>query len=73
MFLTTKTKFVRRPNDDGSYDSICVTCQATAAKARREDELDPTELTHVCDPLRFYEIGRERLAFWVKRQKRWFA
>jgi hypothetical protein len=48
--------FPHRRNPDGSYDSICTACLATVATAQREEQLYPRELSHVCDPLRLYDI-----------------
>jgi ribosomal protein L40E len=44
------TKFARRHNSDGSYDSICTHCYATVASAGREEALSSPESAHVCDP-----------------------
>lgn len=46
-----KVAFARRPNEDGSMDSICRQCFATIATATWEEELRRAELAHVCDPL----------------------
>jgi hypothetical protein len=42
--------FAYRRNSDGSYDSICLRCYATAASARKDESLSSSESAHVCDP-----------------------
>ena len=34
---------------DGQWDSICLSCYRTAASAKSEQELIPTETLHECD------------------------
>jgi hypothetical protein len=41
--------FVHRRNRDGSFDSICPQCAATAAKAAVEEDLCEGERNHTCD------------------------
>jgi len=41
--------FVHRRNRDGSYDSICSQCAATAATASAEADLCDGERKHICD------------------------
>jgi hypothetical protein len=48
------TNFVHRHNADGSYDSICLKCYATAARAKKEESLSSPESAHVCDPTALY-------------------
>ena len=48
------TNFVHRHNSDGSYDSICTKCDATAASAGKEEALSSSESAHVCDPFALY-------------------
>jgi hypothetical protein len=44
-----QTNFAHRRNSDGSYDSICTECYATAARAGTEESLLWSESAHVCD------------------------
>ena len=44
-----QTNFAHRRNSDGSYDSICSKCYATAARAWTEESLSSSESVHVCD------------------------
>ena len=48
------TNFAHRHNSDGSYDSICTKCYATAASAGGEEALSSPESAHVCDPMALY-------------------
>jgi len=41
--------FTHRKNHDGSFDSICRTCFATAVRARPESELAAHEKAHNCE------------------------
>jgi hypothetical protein len=41
--------FVHRRNRDGSFDSICSQCAATAASASVEADLRDGERNHTCD------------------------
>lgn len=50
--------FVHRPNNDGSYDSICTSCFATVASVRDEAELTQLEHGHICNPFWVYAAGR---------------
>jgi hypothetical protein len=42
--------FPHRPNKDGSFDSICLTCFATITTRQTEYELLEPEGKHVCIP-----------------------
>jgi hypothetical protein len=42
--------FPHRRNADGSFDSICLKCLLTIAKAKTEAELDRHDKNHVCIP-----------------------
>jgi hypothetical protein len=46
MTDTEKTVYVRRRNDDGSFDSICRTCFMTVAHATDEALLAAPEQNH---------------------------
>ena len=43
--------------DTPGFDSICIRCVVLVASAKREDDLIPYESTHVCDPIRLYQVG----------------
>jgi hypothetical protein len=49
MSNTQPLSFVHRRNRDGSYDSICTQCAATAATATTEAGLLEGERQHTCD------------------------
>ena len=51
------TNFAHRRNSDGSYDSICTKCYATAASAEKEESLSSSESAHVCDPSALYLVN----------------
>jgi hypothetical protein len=42
--------YPHRKNHDGTYDSICLTCFATVASARHEEELIGPDGKHICRP-----------------------
>ena len=44
-------RFSHRPNDDGTYDSICPVCAATVARGMGESLLPAAELRHKCPGL----------------------
>jgi hypothetical protein len=44
-------KFSHRHNDDGSFDSICMTCYATVSSKQYIWELGKDEHEHKCNPL----------------------
>ena len=54
-------RYVHRPNQDGSHDSICAACFATVASVRDEAELAQHELTHVCNPFWAHLAGKRPL------------
>jgi len=45
-------KYSHRPNDDGTYDSICRTCVRTVARGLREAKLAEAEALHNCPGFR---------------------
>jgi hypothetical protein len=48
--LQKRGDFYLRRNWDGTFDSICGWCFATAAKANIEEALAQSEHEHICDP-----------------------
>lgn len=48
MPSSDRPEFVRRPNRDGSSDSICKRCLATLATSKEEAELERAERDHLC-------------------------
>jgi hypothetical protein len=48
--LQKRGDFYLRLNWDGTFDSICTWCFATAAKANIEEALTQLEREHICDP-----------------------
>jgi hypothetical protein len=53
-------RFPHRHNQDGSHDSICISCYATAASAQTESDLAQLESDHVCDPLFRQYVSQSR-------------
>ena len=53
-------KFTHRQNEDGTFDSICLSCFLTVANAGSELQLEIFERRHVCDEmmLRHFEAMR---------------
>ena len=49
--------FHHRNNTNGNHDSICNGCFLTVATASEEFELAPLEDSHVCDPVRVYQVS----------------
>jgi hypothetical protein len=43
-------QFYHRLNSDGTVDTICARCFITIAHKEREDDLEPWERAHDCDP-----------------------
>ncbi len=43
-------KFSHRPNQDGTFDSICHQCFVTVASMRDEADLGRKERLHSCNP-----------------------
>jgi len=41
-------RYAHRPNEDGTYDSICPTCSRTVAKGMSEAKLAEAETAHKC-------------------------
>jgi uncharacterized membrane protein len=53
--------FTHQENADGGFDSICASCREIAASAPREEQLSSLESTHVCDPIRLYQVSHGRI------------
>jgi hypothetical protein len=53
--------YPHRVNRDGTYDSICLTCFATIASARREEDLKGLDKAHVCKPATLLQRSFDRL------------
>jgi len=49
MALLTPSMFVRRLTAHRATESICTRCSLTVATAKREEELDKAEQSHICD------------------------
>jgi hypothetical protein len=47
MSYLTKN-YSHRPNEDGTYDSICHICARTVARGMREAKLEEAETLHKC-------------------------
>src|ERR1039458_8516574 len=60
MGQPTRSRFVRRHNQDGSHDSICTECVSMVASVENEWELPSHELMHVCDPVHLYRVSQGR-------------
>jgi hypothetical protein len=58
MQSTATPKFTYRQNEDGSRDSICMGCLVTVASVMSEGLLARHEATHVCNPIRLYQLGQ---------------
>jgi hypothetical protein len=71
--MNRSTKFAHRHNSDGSYDSICFKCYATAATAGKEEALSSAESAHVCDPMALYRANQAsipvRIPMWRDRSQ----
>jgi hypothetical protein len=50
MVLTPPTFFPHRRNRDGSFDSVCLKCLLTIAKAKTEADLAKHDRYHACNP-----------------------
>jgi hypothetical protein len=48
MAFQTVPFFPHRRNQDGSFDSICLTCFVTVASHKTEDALKELDKNHVC-------------------------
>ena len=53
-----KPGFQHRLNASGSYDSICIRCFTTVAKAQKESELAGHESAHTCDEWELYRLSQ---------------
>lgn len=62
VVVPSRLSFARRPNSDGTTDSICKNCFTTIATSTREFELAQAEKTHACDPhlLNYWSEMRDR-------------
>jgi hypothetical protein len=49
--------YPHRQNRDGSFDSICLKCFATVARAKVVTELKSYETKHICDEAFLAERG----------------
>jgi hypothetical protein len=58
MLSNATPSFSYRHNEDGSHDSICMGCLVTVASAMREGLLARHEATHVCNPIRLYQLSQ---------------
>jgi hypothetical protein len=56
-------RFAHRFNENGSYDSICTGCLLTLSTAKTEADLAQHERSHVCDPIRLYQLDEPRSEF----------
>jgi hypothetical protein len=56
---TPLASFHFRHNPDGSWDSICLHCFATAARASSEAELTEAQKRHNCELNFSRSLGRE--------------
>lgn len=56
------SKFVHRPNRDGTFDTICPRCFITVATKPMEEDLRTPERDHQCDPklLERYKKAKEQ-------------
>jgi hypothetical protein len=52
-----KRDFTRRPNADGTFDSICMRCYLTVASGTATDQLLDTEQWHECDQHQLVNLG----------------
>jgi len=52
-----KRDFTRRPNADGTFDSICMRCYLTVASGTATDQLLDTEQRHECDQHQLVNLG----------------
>ena len=57
MTDTQTPSYPHRKNRDGSFDSICLRCFATIARAKEVAELKNREKQHVCDEAFLAERG----------------
>ena len=49
--------FPHKLNNDGSYQSICLTCFATVGYASKVEDLDDYDRNHVCKPIALQRRG----------------
>jgi hypothetical protein len=59
MTFQAQPTFPHRHNRDGVIDSICSRCFVTIASAEVESELAQYERSHVCDPIRLYQLSAD--------------
>ena len=48
MSLVGNLEFAHRENEDGTFDSICLSCYLTVASAEKEAALFESEKFHTC-------------------------
>jgi hypothetical protein len=63
MANPTLLAFVRRHNEDGTSDSICLRCYRTAASARDASWLALLQSAHICDPMDLHAWMSDRELF----------
>jgi len=49
-------RFLHRTNENGTVKSTCRQCSIDIASVRDERQLASLEHTHVCDPVRVYQL-----------------
>ncbi|MGD0891048.1 MAG: hypothetical protein ABR923_05900 [Terracidiphilus sp.] len=57
MHLTSGNRYQRRPNPDGTHDSICCICFETVGTGT-EFNVAEAERAHRCDPFQEYRAGQ---------------
>ena len=60
MYTDAGPGFTYRHNEDGSHDSICMGCLATVASVMSEGLLARHEATHICSPIRLYQLSQKQ-------------
>jgi hypothetical protein len=60
MVYQYRPNFPHRLNMNGSYASICTLCHTTIATAKIEVDLGQHERSHLCDPVRLYQVSQFR-------------
>jgi len=51
LMTSLTKKYAHRPNEDGTYDSICQICARTVARGMSEAKLSEPETLHNCPGL----------------------
>jgi hypothetical protein len=62
MLPQEQPNFPHRFNSNGFYDSICTRCHLTIASARKESDLAFLEQSHVCNPIRLYQLQEDAVS-----------